>query len=97
LNVSEENRLPSPQRGRGAGGEGEFPRWIGPCRSMLGKPFGFQAAKGNGVQRPLTPRPSPPRGGEGNRVLNFSQLQGAEGGSPGLQNSASRLPSTCTN
>src|SRR5262245_40740618 len=28
-------------------------------------------AKRKGVHRPLTPGPSPPRGGEGNRVLNF--------------------------
>ena len=66
------SRLPSPQRGRGAGGEGEFPALVGCVPSRLQQASPTFIVKSRLRATPPHPQPlSPSLGGEGRRIFNF--------------------------
>ncbi len=70
------SRLPSPQRGRGAGGEGEFPAPVGCVPSRLQQASPTFIVKSRLRATPPHPQPlSPSREARGAEFSIFSQLQ----------------------
>ena len=76
LNVNKEIDLPLPSAGTGLDARRNATAWRLARRCWSGGLLRSQVAKHHSLLRPLTPRPSPPSGGEGNRRFeSFHRLR----------------------